>query len=89
LVLGIIINRFEGVVNLFLRDSALAKLGSDNALGDLLMLVSRFSPCKSEFLIIYQSSLGESKDSCLRNLVFNATGFEVSEQLPLTLCTSN
>jgi hypothetical protein len=89
LILGIIIDGIEGAIDLFLSDALLTKLGRDNALRDLLMLVARFRPRKSELLIIDKTSLLKSIDGCLCNLIFNSTGFEVSEQLPLTLCTSN
>jgi hypothetical protein len=40
LILSIIINGIKGVVDLFLSDALLAKLGRDNALGDLLMAMA-------------------------------------------------
>ena len=89
MILGIIIDGIEGAIDLFLSNAFLAKLGRDNALRDLLMLVARFCPGKSELLIIDKTSLLKSIDSCLCNLIFNSAGFEVSEQLPLTLRTCN
>jgi hypothetical protein len=53
------------------------------------MLMARLSPGESKLLIINQASFLEAIDSCLCNLIFNAAGLEVSEQLPLTLCTSD
>ena len=87
MVFRIVIDRFERVVNLFLCNTALAKFGGNDALGDLLMLMARFCPGESKFLIVNESSLSQAEDSCLRYLIFNSAGFEVSEQLPLTLCT--
>jgi hypothetical protein len=89
LILSIVINGFKGVVNLFLCDPTLTELCRNDALGDLLMLMAGFSPRESEFLIINETGLLKSIDSCLSNLIFNAASFEVSEQLPLTLCASN
>ena len=89
MILGIIIDGIKGAIDLFLGDALLAKLGRDNALRDLLMLVARFCPGKSELLIIDKTSLLKSIDSCLCNLIFNSAGFEMSEQLPLTLGTGN
>ena len=89
MILGIIIDGIEGAIDLFLGDALLAKLGRDNALRDLLMLVARYSPGESELLIINETSLLKSIDSCLCNLILDPSGFEVSEQLPLTLRTGN
>lgn len=89
MILRILIDRIEGAIDLFLGDAPLAKFGRDNALRDLLMLVARFSPSESELLIVNETSLLKSIDSCLCNLIIDASGFEVSEQLPLTLCTGN
>jgi hypothetical protein len=77
------------VVNLFLGNAFLTKLGCDDSLRDLLMLMARCSPSKCELLIIDEASFLQTIDSCLRNLIIDASGFEVSEQLPLTLCTGN
>jgi hypothetical protein len=40
LILSIVIDGVQGVVNLFLGNALLAKLGRDNALGDLLMVMA-------------------------------------------------
>jgi hypothetical protein len=53
------------------------------------MLMARFSPSKGELLIIDETSFLQTVDSRLSNLIIDATGFKVSEQLPLTLCTGN
>jgi hypothetical protein len=53
------------------------------------MFVARLSPSESELLIINEPCFLEAIDRCLSNLIFDAAGLEVSEQLPLTLCTSD
>ena len=67
----------------------MAKLGSDDALGDLLMVMARGSPCKCELLIINEAGFLKSEDGRLGNLIFNAPSLEMSEKLALTFRTGN
>jgi hypothetical protein len=77
------------MVNLFLSDPSLAKLGCDDSLRDLLMVMARCCPSDCKLLIIDEASLLQPEDSRLSNLIFNAPGLEMSEKLALTLRTCN
>jgi hypothetical protein len=89
LIFGIFIDGIERAIDLLLSNAFLAELGGVYSLGDLLMFMARFCPSESKLLVVDETSFLESIDSRLSYLIFNSTGFEVSEQLPLTLCTSN
>jgi hypothetical protein len=53
------------------------------------MVMARCSPSKCELLIINEASLLKPEDSRRCNLIFNAPGLEMSEELALTFCSSN
>ena len=53
------------------------------------MVMARCSPRKSKLLVINEASFLQPEDRRLGYLIFNAPGFEVGEQLALTLRTSN
>ena len=46
--------------------------------------MARCRPCGGEFAIVDEPSLLQAKYNCLSNIVFDATGFKVSEKLALT-----
>jgi hypothetical protein len=46
--------------------------------------VARSRPSGCKFAIIDEASLLETEDDCLSNIIFDATGLEVSEKLALT-----
>ena len=53
------------------------------------MIVARGSPRDCKFLIINEASLLKPEDCRRCDLIVNAPGLEMSEELTLTLCTSN
>jgi len=67
----------------------LAKLPRDDPFRDLLMVMARLSPSFGKFFIVNEASFLKPEDNCLRYIIFNATGFKVSEKLALTFRTSN
>jgi hypothetical protein len=46
-------------------------------------------PGFSELFIVDESGFLQTKDDRLRNIIFNAPGFKMSEKLALTFRTSN
>jgi hypothetical protein len=67
----------------------LAKLPRNDALRDLLMAMARLSPGFSKLFIVNEAGFLQPEDNCLRNIIFYATGFKVSEKLALTFRTGN
>ena len=53
------------------------------------MVMARLRPCFGKLFIVYQASFLKPEDDRLRNIIFNATGFKVSEELALTFRTGN
>jgi hypothetical protein len=53
------------------------------------MVVARLSPRFGKLFIVNEASFLQPEDNCLRNIIFYATGFKVSEKLALTFRTGN
>jgi hypothetical protein len=52
------------------------------------MAMARLSPSLGKLFIVNEASFLKPEDDRLRNIIFNATGFKVSEKLALTFRTS-
>jgi hypothetical protein len=51
------------------------------------MVMARLSPSKCKLSIIDESALLETEEDSLCDVIFYATGLEMSEKLALTLCS--
>jgi hypothetical protein len=58
-----------------LKYASLTKLPRNDALRDFFEVVAGCCPCLRELKIINEASFLKPEDNCLRNIVFNATGF--------------
>jgi hypothetical protein len=53
------------------------------------MVMTRLRPCFGKLFIVDESSFLQPEDNRLRDIIFYAPGFKVSEKLALTFCTGN
>jgi hypothetical protein len=53
------------------------------------MVVARLCPSLGKLFIVDESGFLQTKDDRLRNIIFNAPGFKMSEKLALTFRTSH